>query len=396
MSQWMIREDKLDPDQKRFINETDTRNSNVWILGFAGSGKSVLLVHSLKKILQNNPSANVAIVVFTQSLVDLFKTGLIELAISNVPVMTYYQFYDNKTRYDYIFCDEVQDLPERILTSMKNRVNKYIIVAGDSNQSIYDIDPRWKESTISREGPGIILNANKYELSIIHRLSQSIITAIQKLIPSMNIWAAKRDLAKVDVNIRLCEAHKYEEEVTYIMQKINEATSVKKSCGVLLPTAKDVIKFADQALKSNGKHVWKQCVNSYGRPDYGDLNRYLQDCGIKIEYVGNGYGSLKHAEDNNFGIIMTYHSSKGLDFDNVFIPFVNNSLFITPEEGKAKTIFMVALSRSRQNLFLTYTGYTSNYVDPFKDLCSKIDIHKSIAGSIGTHTTSISSNEFNY
>jgi superfamily I DNA/RNA helicase len=54
------------------------------------------------------------------------------------------------------------------------------------------------------------------------------------------------------------------------------------------------------------------------------------------------------AESNKDIIVMTYHSSKGLDFDNVFLPFLNNSLFISPYNEE--TLFMVAITRSKKNL----------------------------------------------
>jgi len=84
---WMIREDQLDNDQKDFINIETRKTGNIWVKGFAGSGKSVLLIHSLKNILQEEPNADVAVVVYTQSLVDMFKTGMKELNLpSNIPV----------------------------------------------------------------------------------------------------------------------------------------------------------------------------------------------------------------------------------------------------------------------------------------------------------------------
>ena len=93
---WMIREDKLDNDQKDFINIESKKTGNIWIKGFAGSGKSVLLVHSLKTTLQKEPNAKIAVVVYTQSLIDMFKTGMKELnIISNIPVMTYYDAKKN-------------------------------------------------------------------------------------------------------------------------------------------------------------------------------------------------------------------------------------------------------------------------------------------------------------
>ena len=132
---WMIREDKLDNDQKDFINVESKKSGNIWLKGFAGSGKSVLLVHSLKETLRREPHARIAVVVYTHSLIDMFKTGMRELSIpSTIPVMTYIEFVDrNNAHFDYIFCDEVQDLPSRVLHAMSNRAGK-VIVAGDSNQ----------------------------------------------------------------------------------------------------------------------------------------------------------------------------------------------------------------------------------------------------------------------
>jgi superfamily I DNA and RNA helicase len=135
---WMIREDQLDPDQRDFINVESKKTGNIWVKGFAGSGKSVLLIHLVKDILTKTPNAKIAVVVYTHSLIDMFKTGMKELNIPlTVPVMTYYEFINKNTNhYDYIFCDEVQDLPGKVLYAMQNRAGK-VIVAGDSNQSIY-------------------------------------------------------------------------------------------------------------------------------------------------------------------------------------------------------------------------------------------------------------------
>src|SRR5689334_15260891 len=92
---WMIREDQLDPDQKDFINNESKKAGNIWVKGFAGSGKSVLLVHSLKDILKKEPNARMVILVFTLSLKDMFETGMKELGLSTtIPVKTYYDFVD--------------------------------------------------------------------------------------------------------------------------------------------------------------------------------------------------------------------------------------------------------------------------------------------------------------
>lgn len=388
---WMIREDQLDPDQREFINVESKKSGNIWVKGFAGSGKSVLLIHSLKNVLSKEPNARIAVVVYTHSLIDMFKTGMKELNIpSSIPVMTYIEFCDkNLQNFDYIFCDEVQDLPSRVLHAMNNRSRK-VIVAGDSNQSIYDTDPRWNEPVVNPSQVGDIINARAFSLNMIHRLTRSIIAAVQKLLPSMNIWGAKRDLTKQDVYIRLCEASSETEEVKYIYQEAQKGANVSDTSVILLPTLNMISKFANQVLSENSKPQWNEKKNTWGKPDYGELNKHLRNHGIKIQFIGSGYGSLTDAEKNKEAILMSYHSSKGLDFDNVFLPYLNNSFYLYP--SKANTLFMVAMTRSRKNLYLTYFGYTHALVDKFKGECTEI----SISDILNQRTSTRTNNNFDF
>ncbi|RRD69814.1 3'-5' exonuclease [Tannerella forsythia] len=383
---WMIREDQLDPDQRDFINVESKKTGNIWVKGFAGSGKSVLLIHSLKNIIQKEPNAKVVVVVYTHSLIDMFKAGMQELNLpSSIPVMTYYEFVDkNHQNFDYIFCDEVQDLPAKVLYAMTSRAKK-VIVAGDSNQSIYDTDPRWREPVVNPNQVGDIINAKAFTLNMIHRLTRSIINAVQKILPSMNIWGAKRDLTKADVNIRLCEASSEEEEVKYIYQEALKGTNVGDTSVILFPTTNSIAKFANLVLSTNGKPQWDEKKNQWEKPDYGDLNRHFRSSRIKLQFVGSGYGALKDAELNKEAILMTYHSSKGLDFDNVFLPFLNTHFYLYP--SKAETLFMVAMTRSRKNLYLTYFGYTHDLVDKFKSECTEISISDVLTPRIIAHST---------
>jgi hypothetical protein len=237
---------------------------------------------------------------------------------------------------------------------------------------------------------GDIINARAFTLNMVHRLTKSIINAVQKLIPSMNIWGAKRDLTKQDVNIRLCEASSEQEEVKYIYQEALKGANVGDTSVILFPTTNSITKFANLVLSTNGKTQWSEKKNNYGRPDYGDLNRHFKSNGIKLQFIGSGYGALKNAEQNKEAILMTYHSSKGLDFDNVFLPFLNTHFYLHP--SNAETLFMVAMTRSRKNLFLTYYGYTHDLVDKFKGECSEI----SISDILNQRTTNRSSNTFDF
>ena len=59
---------------------------------------------------------------------------------------------------------------------------------------------------------------------------------------------------------------------------------------------------------------------------------------------------------------MTFHSSKGLDFRNVFIPNLNSDTTIVARQALEKDpeidrrLLFVAVTRSRENLFLSYNS----------------------------------------
>jgi superfamily I DNA/RNA helicase len=368
---WMISEEKLDPNQKEIFKKPIDRN--LWIKGFAGSGKSVLLIHKLRKILKDNPNANTCVVVFTWSMIDMFKTGMKELNLSDtIPVITYFKFKDLGTNtYDYIFCDEVQDLPESILVLMKNRLKHKgkIIVSGDSNQSIYELAPGLMEPTVNPDDIGKVIDADEIGLNYVHRVTRTIINAIQKLLPRTNIWAANREFTPPDRSIALYKSSRQEDEVKYVFE---EALKGPNSSGrdkietsvILLPRHDEIINFIQILLSQKGCASWTEKKDRYGKnPDYDDLNRYLASNSIKLQYVGNGKGSLQDAERNRQVIIMTYHSSKGLDFDNVFLPFLSWDLSIS--KTKSDILLMVAMTRSKKNLTITYSGNPHALLEKF-------------------------------
>lgn len=367
---WLVPENKLDPQQREFVNNVNIDDRNIWIKGFPGSGKSVLLAHTLKKIKRRNPNASVLVVVFTRALIEMFKAAFSEMGL-NASIVTQYEFLKSKKNYDYILCDEVQDLTPRVLSAMNLRA-KHIVVAGDSNQSIYIVDPKYWEATVNASEIANLIMAKDFELGVIHRLSSSIISAIQKFLPRMNIFTAKRDLTKQSTQVRECISSSVDKEVQYIMNEATKAIRVGQTAAVLIPTQAAILEFVNRYLKKEGKNKWTQTTTQYGKIDFEDLNNHLRKNNVPLQYVGNGYGSF--SEEDKRVVLMTYHSAKGLDFDNVFLPFVNQNLYIVPDESLSKILFMVAMTRSRNNLYITYTGIPNSYLLNFRGDCSKIDI----------------------
>ncbi|HTO17519.1 MAG TPA: hypothetical protein VLZ83_17265, partial [Edaphocola sp.] len=55
---------------------------------------------------------------------------------------------------------------------------------------------------------------------------------------------------------------------------------------------------------------------------------------------------------------------------NVFLPYLSDDTYI-----KDETLFMVAITRSKMNLYLTYSGYLHHLVERFESTCQRIDLN---------------------
>lgn len=366
---WLVDYGILDDQQKNFVDNVDIDQQNIWIKGFPGSGKSVLLAYVFKRIINKNPKPRVVVVLFTHALIAMYEAAFQEMGLK-AKIQTYFQFRKSREEYDYILCDEVQDLTPSILDEMNQRA-KHVIVAGDENQSIYECDPQTQEKTVEPNQINTLLKAISFQLNIIHRLTKSIRSAVNKVFPKLNIFTSPIDLTKIDIGVRLCEALNMDEEVKYIEKEGRKAIRVHEGVVVLFPTHREILSFINKLLVLNDKLEYS------GIKLDDQLNLYLSDSGIPIQYVGNGYGSFI---DNNRIAVMTYHSSKGLDFDHVFIPGMSSGRFIAKDVEIAKRLFLVAMTRSRKNLYSTYSGNLHGSVQRFSNDCNKIDIHNYLEG----------------
>lgn len=359
---WMITEDKLGADQVEVIDEIGKiSNKPIWIKGHAGSGKSVLLLHALADYLVMKPGANVCVVVFTRALVDLLKIGLNQipkLTGQDIPVLTIYQLKKiirgGTTKYDAIFCDEVQDLPLEFIQLIKSFCD-HLIIAGDAEQSIYNSVPAWDQRpATSKEIQDVIAPIEK-KLGVIYRLTHSVLNVLKKVFPSM--LNDMPNIAKVDTEINLYEsnANSNEEEIKFCWKEIVQTNTLRTSevIAVLLSEHDAIIEFINTILRLEGIDEWQRVNKQDKKPDYEDMNRYLHNKDIPVMYIGNSYGSLTDADKKNKIVIMTYHSAKGLDFDYVYLPMANDKMYI---HSNKDSLLLVALSRSKSGLFISYTG----------------------------------------
>lgn len=360
---WFKEYAELDPEQRDFVDSKFSENKNYWIQGHAGSGKSVLLVHSLIKAYNKNPNLKVCFVLYTHALIDMIKTGIPSELRSKVEVMTYFQFQKSSKTYDLILVDEVQDLPANVVRELKRRSSR-VISAGDMNQSIY-------EGTVSPSEIENLLNAQTFGLKIIHRLTKTL-KKIASFFKS-DVLGVKEDWNKKDVQVIIGKARPFSaDEFEFVWRKAKlQASNSNSPTVVLLPFHSSIVKFMNFVLSHENKPTLDENMK-----DNEARNNYLDKHNVKLEYIGNGFGSLDNAVGKNKVMVMTYHSSKGLDFKNVFIPNLYGGMTIWRDsEEMSKTLFFVAVTRSRENLYLTYAANSPHkYVALVQSECRVKDI----------------------
>jgi len=346
----MVSEDKLGPDQREILNEISKDWQNTWIKGHAGSGKSVLLIHLLRDYLAKNPNARVCVVGFTHALLDLMRTGIEELNLPKhkIPVTTMHGFTGKPNEYAAIFCDEFQDMPLKFVNIMTIRTN-LIISAGDTEQSIYYKIPKFglppaKESEIINS-----IQSKRHELTYIYRLTDSMIELLGNVFPS--IKQGKPNVEKNDTDIRYKTFNSLEQEREYVWKEAQKINSSDDMVAILFPEREQIKGFCEWINFKNGYDPIPKIILK----NFDLLNSYFEENNIPLMYIGSGHGSLQQADKDNKIVLMTYHSSKGLDYEHVFVPFITEDLDVG-KHGHPDRVLFVAFSRAKQNLYITYTG----------------------------------------
>lgn len=354
---WFIPRTQLDTvEQIPFLQQVENNpNRNYWLKGFAGSGKSVLLLHCLIDEKLRNRNSNAIIVLYTHSLIDMIEEGIPQ-EFNGTPVVTYFKFMKMGGTFDLILVDEIQDIPEHVLIEIESKrsVNGRIIVAGDINQSIYD---NATSSDLIRTRIGIPNNGAEYPLNRIYRLSRRIRTISADFCQDRQTFLAAQVMdLNPNVPVTLVKANSPSEEINWLWKSSKEYADAGYAPAIIISNHEEIITFISSLLAIENKPpLQNEWINTKEK-DYNAINRHLASNGIKLQYLGNKFGSFEQAHSHNLVTIITYHSSKGLDWKAVFIPFLKSEYVIFGDFERAKTLFFVALTRSREQLFLSYSG----------------------------------------
>ncbi len=93
--------------------------------------------------------------------------------------------------------------------------------------------------------------------------------------------------------------------------------------------------------------------------DLESVNDELRSRDLPFRFLGNGIGDMIESDTKPLTYIMTWHSSKGLDFETVALPDFGASMCRCNP-------FYVALTRSRRNLILAYSWDSNDQVEKAK------------------------------
>lgn len=352
---WMTPYDKLDDLQRRIIEDQLRTKCLTLIQGPAGSGKTVILVNILLRLIKNN---QVCMVLCTHSLIDMMKSGISSELANEALICTAPAFQKNysQRQWDVIIIDEVQDISPFLLDKVF-RLSNQVILAGDAAQAIYNDGCRIDYFDH-------IQNLYKPILKTVYRLPKS----IQRIAyyfaddPENFIrYEVSKRIASVSVELKHYPDHQREAEGVWLRAK--EFAWIKNSTAVIFPKNDDLVSFCNIVLRIENKTPWNICYDRFRNIDYNSLNSYLHKYDIQLQVIGNGAGSMKEADAENLVSAMTYHNAKGLDFEAVFVPKLTKTTVIWNKPDIARRMFFVALTRSRRNLFLSYYGDAHEFVE---------------------------------
>lgn len=348
---WIVPQTRLGDQQQQVLNALLRGGDSHWIRGLAGSGKSVILVHSLNEALARHPGATACIVVYTHALKDMLKSGLRDELKQRVPVMTYHQFKASPKQYDFIFADEVQDMPKEIVTLLRRNAGR-LIVAGDEVQSIYakGLSPQELQTEIT---PAV------HQLNVIYRLTEKLRQIVAAILPNANLTGAQMGRLTSEVEVTLGRAQDAFGESAWVWQQARLYARVGDPSVILFPKHDKISAFLPDLCRVENI-PWPGFPFFRGRLNYGLVNEWLESNRIPLRYLGNGFGSFDESDRKPLTYLMTYHSAKGLDFENVFMPGLTSEMKIGGPAHLNRATFYVAMTRSRRNLFLTYHGHSAH------------------------------------
>ena len=241
---------------------------------------------------------------------------------------------DGERRYTHIIVDEGQDFSPMMLKSLVEAVSKdgSFTFFGDVAQQIYGNRLSWRDSGI---------NVEKIWRFDVNYRNPVAITAFTKDLTESKYWQENGDI--IEATNRIAEGPKpvlvhfsnKEREISWVVAQAISKRNVS-STAIICRSRADIVIFM------------RMLMNKGCRPTEIDKNT-----------PGYAYNKTVY--------LTTFHSAKGLEFDNVYVPFISAEKLPDPdvvdravsvEDAYANELKLlyVAATRTKYGLYMSYSG----------------------------------------
>lgn len=348
---WMIKESELDDDQIRVL--TATLDKSCIVSGCAGSGKSVLALIKAQRI-QKERGNSYQIIVFTKALCSYMNSGRKELGLVNEFMYheewkwkKYLKHYRNGRSFwvyerdnnnnkipnmpdsDYVIVDEIQDFSQQEIMEFVAATKKNFFFFGDTAQSIYG----GLKNTMPVQNIRPILfqqriDSKDWELYRNYRLPLPVARYVQYI--GVNLPPFDDSIYKSKEN-----KHPIVLKCEYVEKQFQKIKQIKD--------AKDL---TDVAILVPSNELVKQVGES--------LKSMRIDVEMKYEDPEDFRNNIQNLDFSSHNIkVMTYHSAKGLQFEAIFLPYID--CYIDDRGDNSKALY-VAMTRTYRYLYILYSG----------------------------------------
>lgn len=270
----------------------------------------------------------------------LERRGILTVELAANKIIANRDRIPENLRYDFVMIDEAQDLSLIKLLVAKALAKRSMTIAADFAQKIYSTGFTWKELGLEIRG-----NASQ-KLGETYRNTLQIAKLAAGL-SSRNTEEKDEDYITPPQSFPTREGPK--PKLFYMgSHSMQQKAVIDLIRAVRSGAPEDTV----AVLARSGRQLWK-------------LKKWLTDAGISFDAVDRTQQGLVTTPGVK---VVTYHSSKGLEFDRVILPMVDDGIFPsregTPEDmedemNKARNLLFVGMTRARTWLYM----FTTDGVD---------------------------------
>ena len=326
---WMIKESELDDDQITVL--MGTLKKSCIVAGCAGSGKSLLALIKAQRI-QKECGDDYKVIVFTKALCQYMNVGRKALGLHNDFDYHYDWIKQGCPSADYIIVDEIQDFDKEEISVFIKAARKNFYFFGDTAQSIYDgykiYGKPYPQNTIPVDDIKSEMNlpsskVKNFELFRNYRLPIPVARVAHPIGIEFDPFEESIYQSKENKMPKFIEYENKDEQLKAIHRIIKDQNF--EDVAILVPNGKSVMEIYERLSGFGGNFEMK------------GLNNY----------------TLNFSSTNPK--IMTYHSAKGLQFETVFLPYIEDFRVEGYNGVSNRKALYVAMTRTYKYLYLMYS-----------------------------------------